>query len=135
MNMDILGVLGLAALEMWLAFPVAYAVELSPLETLLTVGSGATLGTLAIAALGEVPRRFLVARFLEKRKVYARSSQLMNRFGIWAFSGLAPLLFGPPITTLVAYSLGAQPRKLLPLMLGGVWLWCAGIVLVVWLAR
>lgn len=135
MSADMLGVMTLAILEMWMAFPAAYALELGPLETMAAVGIGATMGTLIIAALGEAPRRYLIVRFLDQRDVYQRSSRLMNRFGIWVFAGLAPLLFGPPITTLVAYSLGAQPRKLLPLMVSGIWLWCGGIALIFWMVR
>lgn len=126
----LIGVMALAALEMWAAFPAAYALKLVPLHALLAIGVGATAGTLAIAAIGEPLRRYLTHRFLKKRKVYQRSARLMDRFGIWVFAGLAPLLFGPPITTLVAYSMGASPRKLLPLMVASIWLWCSGIVLV-----
>ena len=135
MTASMLGVMALAALEMWAAFPAAYALQLAPMHALLTVGIGASVGTLLIASIGEAPRRYLTRRFLAHRKVYQRSSRLMDRYGVWVFAGLAPLLFGPPATTLVAYSLGAQPRKLLPLMLSSIWLWCGGIALVIAVLR
>lgn len=114
-----------AMLELWAAVPLGMALGLPLPIVAAATGSGASLGLLAVLAIGAPLRAALVERTLRHRRAYRRVADLVERRGVVAMGLLAPLLIGAPLSLLIGLALGARAGRLLAWSLAGVWLWTA----------
>jgi len=118
----------LAAVEIWAAVPLGFALKLDPEMTCAATVLGAVSGVVAVMALGQKVRDW----FLRKR---GREGQGRNRLiiRIWDRCGvpglglLAPLLTGAPLGAAIGVGLGARAGRLFFWMSLGVVLWSVGL--------
>jgi hypothetical protein len=122
----LLTVFGLGAVELWAAFPAGLALGLSPLVVGVTAGAGAFVGVVVIVYPGERLRGWLVARYSRpgKDKTMNRAQRLWKRYGIIGVGLIAPLLVGVPAAAALGIALGADRRRLVPLLMAVIVFWC-----------
>lgn len=124
---DLIAVGAAAALELWAAVPLGLALRLPVPVVGAATGAGATLGLLAVLAIGAPLRAAFVERHLRHRRAYRRVADLMDRRGVVAMGLLAPVLVGAPLSLLIGLALGARTGRLFLWALAGVWLWTAAL--------
>jgi hypothetical protein len=125
----VLGVLGLAVVEIWFAVPAGLALGLAPwLVWVLTV-SGSLSGVVVVAVGGDRLRTWLSRG--RREEVAARTGRI---YGIWVRYGVpgwgltSPLLVAPAMGTAIGLLLGAPRGRLLVWMGLGVLIWTSLLV-------
>jgi hypothetical protein len=109
------------ALDVWVGIITGVALGLSSaLSGALSITSAVAGVTLVVAAGGRLQQLIYRSHHLAKRR--ERVERVWKRYGI---AGLALLLTGPLLATLLALTLGAPPRPLLLWMLASVVFWGA----------
>lgn len=108
----ILTILGLGAVELWLAIPAGLALQLRPLATATTAAVGATLGVLIILILGEHVRNWLLKKRLIRERQNGRISRIWDSYGVAGLGLLAPWVVGAPLGTAMGITLGAPAVRL-----------------------
>jgi len=131
MAAKLLTVLGLGALELWVAIPVGMAFRLHPVAVALAAGVGAILGAAAVVLLGGRVRAWLLGRRAPKEGEAQRGLiyRIWQRYGVMGLGLLAPLLTGAPLGAALGVALGAPPRRLLVWVSAGVVLWSVALTL------
>ena len=128
----LLTVLVLGAVELWVAVPAGFALNLSPSVTAITAASGAVLGLLVILNLGErIRSRLLKLRVNNEDKQNKFINRIWDRYGVAGFGLLAPLLIGAPIGTTLGIALGVQANRLFFWMSLGIIICTIGLTIVV----
>lgn len=123
-------VLGLGAIELWVAIPTGFVLQLHPLVTGIMAASGAILGMLVVLAIGERIRTWLIRRHSGKEDLHnGRIYSIWNRYGVAGLGLLAPLLIGAPLGTAIGITLGTPAYRLLFWMTLGIVLCSAGLTL------
>jgi membrane protein YqaA with SNARE-associated domain len=105
-------VMGLGAIELWVAIPAGFALQLHPVTTAIAAATGAVLGGAVVMFLGDQLRTWLL-RVLGNKPDQGRQSrirQIWNQYGVIGLGLLAPLLTGAPIGIALGISLGASGR-------------------------
>ncbi|NJD52310.1 MAG: small multi-drug export protein [Candidatus Methanoperedens sp.] len=127
----LLTVLGLGAVELWVAVPAGFALDLPPSVTAITAASGAVLGLLVILTLGERIRNRLLKRVSSDNKRNKYISRIWDRYGAAGFGLLSPLLIGAPIGTALGIALGVPANRLFFWMSLGIIICAVGLTIVV----
>lgn len=128
----VLTVMGLAAIELWVAIPAGFAFNLDPATTALAAATGATLGAGMVAFLGERVRNGLMRTFSSKPldEKPSRIRSIWNQYGTVGLGLTAPLLTGAPLGIAIGLSLGAPSRGLFIWTTIGVVLWTMVLTIV-----
>ena len=108
----ILTVLGLGAIELWLAIPAGLGLQLGPIATVTTAAVGAALGVLIILILGEHMRNWLLKKGLIRDRQNGRISRIWDSYGVAGLGLLAPWVVGAPLGTTMGITLGAPAVRL-----------------------
>jgi membrane protein YqaA with SNARE-associated domain len=126
----LLTVFGLGAVELWVAIPSGFAMNLPPSVTAITAASGAILGSLIILNIGEKIRNRLLKRVTggDKRNKYMR--RICDRYGVAGLGLLAPLLIGAPLGTVLGIAMGLPVTRLFFWMSIGIIVCSAGLTTV-----
>ncbi|MDF2963399.1 MAG: small multi-drug export protein [Paenibacillus sp.] len=121
-----LTVFGTAVLELWMAIPLGFTLQLPPVITGILSAAGSIAAAAVIIFFGKSLRNWLVQRFQRKneRKETAMS-RIWKRYGIIGLSFLSPLITGAPLGAAIGVSFGAEPRKLMLWMTLGILFWSA----------
>lgn len=121
----LLTVFSLGALELWAAIPAGLALDLHPIAVCITAAVGAFVGALAVLALGERVRAWLMQRHGQKEKQGQPGliHRIWHRYGVIGLGLLAPVLTGAPLGVALGLSLGASPGRLLFWTSTGIVLW------------
>ena len=127
----LLTVLGLGAVELWVAVPAGFALNLSPPVTAITAASGAVLGLLVILILGERIRSKLLKRVNNEDKQNKLINRIWDRYGVAGFGLLAPLLIGAPIGTALGIAMGVPGNRLFFWMSIGIIICAIALTIVV----
>ena len=127
----LLTVLVLGAVELWVAVPAGFALNLSPSVTAITAASGAVLGLLVILTLGERIRSRLLKRVNNEDKQNKFINRIWDRYGVAGFGLLAPLIIGAPIGTALGIALGVPGNRLFFWMSFGIIICTIGLTIVV----
>lgn len=124
-----LTVLGLGALELWVAVPTGFLLGLDPVLIGVATAGGALSGSFSVAIAGERMRIRLMRHHGGDRGKRKEGSiyRIWSRFGVVGLGLLAPLLTGAPLGTAIGIALGAPIRRLLIWMGVGIVLWSAGL--------
>jgi hypothetical protein len=115
--------------ELWLAIPLGFIMEINPIIIAFLSASGAILAAAVITLLGDNLRnRFLKWKYhdekaLEKSRLY----EIWNKYGVIGLGLTSPLLFGAPLGAAVGIALGAEKTRLLLWMSVGIILWSIGL--------
>ena len=113
----------LAAIDLWLAFPVAFALPIPEPVSAFVMGLGGSIGA-GLAAMGAFGlNSFLQARYSNYDRLLDRTSNYLNKWGLPGIGLTSPLILGPVLTTALAIVLGADPRRLMIWIIVGVFLW------------
>ena len=125
----LLTVLGLGAVELWVAVPAGFALNLNPSVIAITAASGAVLGLLVILTLGERIRSKLLKRVNNEDKRNKYINRIWDRYGVAGL--LAPLLIGAPIGTALGIALGVPENRLFFWMSLGIIICAIALTIVV----
>jgi hypothetical protein len=120
----LLGVAGIAIVELWAAVPAGIAMGLpAPLVWAATV-AGAVLGIAVVVVAGDRLRTWLVDRFGHGgAREGGRLRRLWDRYGVIGWGLLAPLLLGAPLAAALGVALGAARGRLVLWLGAGAVLW------------
>lgn len=119
---SVLGVFGLAVIELWAAIPLGFHLKLPPVLLGVAAALGAFTGAAAAIFVGNGMRRLIFWRKAETASA-GRTSQWLQAKGPWAIGLLGPLLIGPVFAAGLAGAVGL-PRKLSLALLGlGIVVW------------
>lgn len=129
--LKLLTVLGLGAVELWVAVPAGFALELSPALTAIMAATGGMLGLLVILTLGERIRNKLLKRVYREDKRNKFIDRIWDRYGAAGFGLLAPLLIGAPLGTALGIALGVPGNRLFFWMSLGIIICTVGLTLVI----
>jgi membrane protein YqaA with SNARE-associated domain len=127
----LLTVLGLGAVELWIAVPAGFALELSPSVTAIMAASGGVLGLLVILTLGERIRNRLLKRVNSEDKRKKFINRIWDRYGVAGFGLLAPLLIGAPLGTALGIAMGIQGNRLFFWMTLGIIICAIGLTIAI----
>ncbi|NHN30396.1 small multi-drug export protein [Paenibacillus agricola] len=117
-------VLGSGVLELWVAIPLGFTLQLHPVTTAILSALGSLLSAVIIIFFGSSLRNWLIQRFQRKNGGKdSRMSRIWNRYGIIGLGFLSPLLTGAPLGAAIGISFNAEPRKLLLWMAVGIIFW------------
>jgi hypothetical protein len=117
-------VLGSGVLELWVAIPLGFTLQLHPVTTAILSGLGSLLSAIIIIFFGSSVRTWLIKRFQRKNMGRdSRMGRIWNRYGIIGLGFLSPLLTGAPLGAAIGISFNAEPRKLLLWMAVGIVFW------------
>lgn len=106
---------------------LATTMRLSVVETVLLTVSGMMTTVVILTFLGIGLRKRLLAKFGKKRRLFTPANRRIVR--VWSLYGaigvafLTPLLFSPPIGTLIVVSFGEKRLKILTFMLLSATFW------------
>ena len=121
--MEVVTVGLLAAIDLWLAFPVAFALPIPEPVSAFVMGLGGSIGA-GLAAMGAFGlNSFLQARYSNYDRLLDRTSTYLNKWGLPGIGLTSPLILGPVLTTALAIVLGADPKRLMIWVIVGVFLW------------
>ncbi len=115
--------------ELWMAIPLGFLMEVNPVIITIVAASGAMLSSALVTVLGDNLRnRFLKWRYgdekdLEKSRLYG----IWNKYGVIGLGLTSPLLFGAPLGAAVGIALGADKNRLFLWMSIGIVLWSVGL--------
>lgn len=115
--------------ELWLAVPLGFVLELSPLSTAFFSASGSISAAFIVTfSSADLRSRFLKWRYgtdeaLKKSSMY----RIWNKYGIIGLGLLSPLIFGAPLGAALGIVLGARKKRLLVWMTIGIVIWSAGL--------
>ncbi|MEO1057063.1 MAG: hypothetical protein AAFY28_09140 [Actinomycetota bacterium] len=116
-----------AAIDLFLAIPIAVAAKAGFVETFLAMAIGGTVGAALVVYLGDALRSFWAAH----RKVRAHPKpagwleRQAKRFGAPGLGLLSPVLIGSPAGAAIGAAMGLEKRVLLAWLTAGVVLWSA----------
>ena len=126
MNLESIFIIFAASVvELWLAIPLGFVMEVNPILIAIISAAGAILSAFFVTILGDNLRdRFLKWKYedekaLEKSRLY----EIWNKYGVIGLGLLSPLLFGAPLGAAVGIALGAEKERLLLWMSIGIVLW------------
>lgn len=132
MNLETIIILFAASMvELWMAIPLGFVMEVNPLLIAIVSAAGAILSSFFVIILGDNLRnRFLKWKYedeqaLEKSRLY----EIWNKYGVIGLGLLSPLLFGAPLGAAVGIALGAGRERLIIWMSTGILLWSVGLTL------
>jgi len=132
MNLETIIILFAASMvELWMAIPLGFVMEVNPLLIAIVSAAGAILSSFFVIILGDNLRnRFLKWKYedeqaLEKSRLY----EIWNKYGVIGLGLLSPLLFGAPLGAAVGIALGAGRERLIIWMSIGILLWSVGLTL------
>jgi hypothetical protein len=121
--------------ELWLAVPLGFTLELSPLNTAFFSSLGSITAAFIVTFSGSGLRiKFLKWRYrsdevLKNSWMY----KVWNKYGVIGLGLLSPLLFGAPLGAALGIILGARKNHLLSWMILGIILWGVGLTTAVYL--
>ncbi len=123
--MRLLVVLGLGALDLWLAFPAGIALELHPLAVSSAAAVGAVLGAGLVLVLGERARALIMRlrRAGDTGTRHGRIYGVWDRYGVVGLGLISPVLTGAPLGAAIGIALGARAGRLLLWISAGVVIW------------
>jgi hypothetical protein len=111
-------------LELWVAIPLGFALQLHPVTTAILSGLGSMISAVLIIFFGSKLRNWLIQRFQRTNKGKgSRMGKIWNRYGIIGLGFLSPLITGAPLGAAIGVSFNAEPRKLLLWMAVGIVFW------------
>ncbi len=125
----LLTVFGLGALELWVAIPAGFALQLHPLVTGITAAAGAITGVMIVLVPGDRIRKWLIERNSGRNEPRGRIYLLWDNYGTAGLGLFAPLLVGAPLGTALGLSLGTPAKRLLLWMSLGIVLCSAALTL------
>lgn len=121
----ILTVFGLGAIELWVAIPTGFLLNLHPLVTGVTAAVGGMVGAYVVAYLSKRLRDWLLRRYEKKQREGKPSSlqRIWKKYGVVGFGLLAPLVIGAPIGVALGFIFGAPANRLLLWITFGIIFW------------
>ncbi len=125
----LLTVFGLGAIELWVAVPAGFALQLHPLVTGITAAAGAIAGVIFVLVPGDRIRKWLVRRNTGGKKPHGSIYHLWDTCGVAGLGLSAPILVGAPLGTALGITLGAPTKRLLFWMSLGIVLCSAALTL------
>jgi hypothetical protein len=108
----------------------AIALNTDPLLAALAIGVGSTVGVLVTVALSARFLTWLTTKLGRDSFIGTRTNKFMAKYGTRGLGLLSPLILGPVLTCAGAMALGANGPQLARWGVAGVWLWAAGVYLV-----
>ncbi len=100
---------------------------LSVLETALFTMAGMMTTVLALTFLGKDVRQWLISKMGARRKLFTPRNRkivrVWNKYGAIGVAFLTPVLFSPPIGTIILISFGTKRGKILTSMLVSALFW------------
>jgi len=126
----LLTVFGLGAVELWVAIPAGFAMNLPPSVTAITAAMGAMLGSLIILNLGERIRNRLLKRATGEDNRSKYMHRIYDRYGVAGLGLLAPLLIGAPLGTVLGIAMGLPAARLFFWMGMGIIVCSIGLTMV-----
>ena len=126
----LLTVFGLGAVELWVAIPAGFAMNLPPSVTAITAAMGAMLGSLIILNLGERIRNRLLKRATGEDNRSKYMHRIYDRYGVAGLGLLAPLLIGAPLGTMLGIALGLPVNRIFFWMSIGIIVCSIGLTMV-----
>lgn len=119
----------LGILELWIAIPAGFALQLNPVVTAVTSSLGAITSVVIILFFGEKIRNKIVEKYYHQNK--GRRIRLLQeiweKYGVIGLGLLSPLLFGAPLGTAIGVALGSSEKKLMIWMMIGIIIWSLGL--------
>lgn len=132
MNLEsIIIIFAASIIELWLAIPLGFVMEVNPVLIAIISAAGSILSAFVVTILGDNLRnRFIKWKYgdekaLEKSRLY----EIWNKYGVIGLGLLSPLLFGAPLGAAVGIALGAEKERLLLWMSIGIVLWSISLTL------
>ncbi|MDP2659734.1 MAG: small multi-drug export protein [Dehalococcoidia bacterium] len=121
----LLAVLGLGALDLWVAFPAGIALGLHPLAVSFTAAAGAVLGASVVLVLGERARTLIMRlrRAGDTGTRHGRIYRVWDRYGAVGLGLISPVLTGAPLGAAIGIAMGARAGRLLLWISAGVVIW------------
>lgn len=125
--LKLLGVAGLAAVDLFLAIPAGIAAGYGFLELFGAMAVGGCVGAVATVVLGDEASRWWSAHQKVRSRPKPRSwiDRLAARFGAPGLGLLAPVIVGTPGGAMIGIGLGLERKALLGWLLAGTVLWSA----------
>ncbi len=129
---QLLTVFGLSIVELWVAVPAGFALNLSPVLIVVLTSAGSILSALLIIVAGDkIRRRIIKWRYGENRDPkQGRLYAVWNKYGVIGLGLLSPLLFGAPLGAALGTIFGAQKWRLLLWMSIGIVVWAVGLTVI-----
>jgi len=131
------GVFTTAMLKFAFAPPAAFVGGL-PLWGAILLTIAGMMTTVGIVVIGGIPLRNRIVAWQRKRnkRRFTRRNRMIvkiwSRFGIWGIAFLTPILFSPPIGSILAVSLGAPRRAILLSMFVSACFWAVVMCLAIY---
>jgi hypothetical protein len=121
--------------ELWLAVPLGFVLNLSPLITAFFSALGSITAVVIVTFSGaELRTKFLKWRYgTDEGPKRGRIYEIWKKYGIIGLGLLSPLFFGAPLGTALGIILGSDKYHLLLWMILGIVIWSAGLTLAVFL--
>ena len=121
----------LGILELWVAIPAGFLLQLNPFFTALASSLGAITSVIVILFIGEKIRDKLSEKYYNKEP--GRRTRLLQsvweKYGVIGLGLLSPLLFGAPLGAAIGVALGSDRSKLILWMSIGIIIWSVGLTL------
>ncbi|MGO8694956.1 MAG: hypothetical protein ACLQMF_14940 [Rectinemataceae bacterium] len=128
-------VFAVSTMTLWSAIPLGFALHLPVVLIACAASSGAIVGALAGAILGERLRFGPFAALLERAKASAstRAQRLVAKFGVIGLGLLSPAICGSIIAAIIGRAIGMSLRPLLLWLSIGVLVWASVLTMVSYL--
>ncbi len=127
-----LGVFLLGVVELWVAIPAGFALNLNPIIIGVASSLGAILAAFIVIVLGENIRNRILKSVNKPESSRGKLlRKIWNKYGIIGLGLLSPLLFGAPIGAAIGVALGAPRKRLLLWMSVGIIIWTIILVILV----
>lgn len=125
----------LGAVELWIAVPTGFALQLHPVATCIIAALGAMTGSVLILCIGGRLQNRFPKHFYENndKKRYARIHKIFQRYGVIGLGLFAPLLTGAPLAVVVGLILRVPGGPLLFWINFGIVFWSIGLTFGSWL--
>lgn len=117
-----------SAIELWIAIPIGFALEVPTPIICLVVILGAITGVTIAAFIGDKVRSFIRSkRKKADEKPNGRIYKVWEKYGVVGYGLLAPALTGAVLGSAIGVGLGIERRKLILWLSVGVIVWVVGL--------
>ncbi len=122
-------------MELWLAVPLGFVFNLSPLSTAFFSALGSITAAVIVTFSGaELRSKFIKWRYgTNKGPKRGRIYEIWKKYGVIGLGLLSPLFFGAPLGAALGIILGADKYPLLLWMILGIIIWSVGLTTAVFL--